>query len=76
MVSRRKLPDGGWLETIAELLINMAAGWFGAILIVPNFTGSDFPYNVFLLIGDLVGGIISLALAVKLKRLAKLRKKR
>lgn len=71
MVFRRKLPDPDWLEAIAEVLINLSAGWFGAILIVPNFTGSEFPASLIILTGDFVGGIFSLLIAVRIKKAVK-----
>ena len=71
MKFRRKLSDAEWLEAIAELLINLSAGWFGAILIVSNITGSEFPSNLIILTGDFVGGIFSLLIAVRIKKAAK-----
>lgn len=68
---RRKLPDANWLETGADLLINLSAGWFGAILIAPNFTSLEYPFDLIILTQDLAIGIVSLVIAVRLKRLAK-----
>jgi len=68
---RRKLPDADWLEAIADLLINLAAGWFGAIFIVPNFSGLPYPLNVLVLTQDLIVGIVTLIAAIKLRRLAR-----
>ncbi|MBI5356603.1 hypothetical protein HZB78_03245 [Candidatus Collierbacteria bacterium] len=72
---RKKLPDADWLEGIADLLINLTAGWFGAIFIVPNFSGLPYPLNILVLTQDLIVGIVTLIAAVKLKRLSR-RKKR
>ena len=69
------MPDADWLEAIADLLINLAAGWFGVVVIVPNFGGLDDTRSFLLLTEDLVAGIVSLILAVRLKRLVKRRKK-
>ena len=71
---RRKLPDADWLEAIADLLINLAAGWFGSVIIVPNFTGLEFPFNLIVLTQNVVNGIVSLAVAVRLKKWSKRRK--
>ena len=69
------MPDADWLEAIADLLINLAAGWFGTVLIVPNFSGVEYPDNLKILTTDIVLGIVSLIIAVKLKRTAKRRRK-
>lgn|GEM_PF-5465641 len=68
---RRKLPDADWLEAIADLLINLSAGLFGAILIVPNFSGSEFPANLIILTVDFVGGIFNLLIAVRIRKAVK-----
>ncbi len=46
-------------------------GWFGAVLIVPNFGGVEYPDNLKILTTDIILGIVGLVIAVKLKRLAK-----
>jgi len=74
VVFRKKLPDADWLEAIADLLINLAAGWFGVVVIVPNFGSLDDAHSILLLTEDLAAGIVSLIFAVKLKRLAKRKK--
>ncbi len=71
---RRKLPDADWLEAIADLLVNLSAGWFGAIVIVPNFIGLEFPFSLMVLTQNIGNGIVSLAIAVSLKKWSKGRK--
>ncbi|MBI2310130.1 hypothetical protein HYU89_04520 [Candidatus Collierbacteria bacterium] len=56
------------------MLINLAAGWFGSVTIVPNFTGLEFPFNLIVLTQNIVNGIVSLAVAVRLKKWSKRRK--
>ena len=56
-----------WNGLIADLLVNMAAGWFGAVLIVPNFSKETGFSKWGILTVDLVMGILSLLLAFKLK---------
>ncbi len=71
---RRKLPDAEWLEAIAELMTNLSAGWFGSVIIVPNFSGLEFPFNLIVLIQNTVNGIVSLVVAVSLKKWSKRRR--
>lgn len=72
MIFRRRLPDEEWLGAIADLFINMSAGWFGAILIVPNFGGPEYPDNLKILTADAVLAIVSLVFAVRLKKIKKI----
>lgn len=67
----RRLPDAEWLEATADLFINLSAGWFGAILIVPNLSRGEFPDNLKILTVDIVLGIVSLLFAVRLKKIKK-----
>lgn len=64
--------DAEWLKAIADLLINLSAGWFGAILVVPNFGGAEYPDNLKILTVDAVLAIVSLVFAVKLKKIKKI----
>lgn len=69
-----KLSDPDWQKAMADLLINMAAGWFGAVVIFPNFGGLDDARNILLLTEDLAVGIVSMMFAVRLRKLAKRKK--
>ena len=51
-------------SAISDLLINMSAGWFGAVFIVPNFTRKQGKEKLLVLINDLALGIISLVIAI------------
>lgn len=63
--------DPSWFEIISELLVNLSAGWFGAVLIVPIFAGREFPFNFAILTSDVLGGILSLVVALKLRKLSR-----
>ena len=64
-----------WYDILADLLVNLAAGWFGAVFIAPNFFGIRSPLDWIVLTGDFVMGIVSLSIAMRLKRAAKMRRK-
>lgn len=49
--------------SIADLFINLSAGWFGAAFILP-MTVKKFRVNVQLLILDIACGIVSLLIAI------------
>ena len=53
------------LDIFSQLFVNLAAGWFGLVLITPQITGLDS----YLLIKSILNGIVSLILAVMLKEL-------
>ena len=59
------------LTISSELFVNLSAGWFGAILIVPNFASRESPYNLAILTGDILAGISSLVVAFRLRKLSK-----
>jgi len=63
--------DFTWFGIFSDLFINLAAGWFGAVIIVPNFSGINPPFNFLILTGDVLAGILSLVAAFKLRRLSK-----
>ncbi len=57
-----------WFGVLADLLINLSAGWFGAVVIVPNFSGLWWPYNLVVLTGDVLSGTLSLVIAFRLRK--------
>lgn len=63
--------DPIWFLIFSEFFVNLAAGWFGAIFIIPNFSGFKSPFNFFVLTGDILAGIVSLLIAYKLRKLGK-----
>ena len=71
-----KRVDTVWLEVISELLINLAAGWFGASFIVPAISEKPITFNLSILTMDIVMGIVFLATSYKLKKLAKNKRRR
>lgn len=50
----------GWNQILSEFLINIAAGWFGAIFIIPIYSKTKRKVKVTLLIVNLVFVIVSL----------------
>ncbi|EKE06422.1 MAG: hypothetical protein ACD_19C00014G0036 [uncultured bacterium] len=55
-----------WDNLVSDLFVNMAAGWFGAVFIVPAFSSITIQ-SVPLLTIDLMLGILFLRLAFKLR---------
>lgn len=62
--------DPVWWATISDLLVNLSAGWFGAIVVLPIVFPFHKKVNVSLLIFDAAVGIVSLLFAVQLRRAA------
>ncbi len=58
-----------WITAISDLLINLSAGWFGAVIIVPNFSRQKGTKRWLILTGDLLAGIVCLAMAVAFRGL-------
>ena len=53
-----------WLKAFAGLTINLSAGWYGAVLILPNFSPIKTTADFLTLIYDLLFGTIFLVLSV------------
>lgn len=53
-----------WEVAISNLLINLSAGWFGAVLIIPNFSKEKGTKRLAILTGDILAAIVCLLLAV------------
>jgi hypothetical protein len=67
-MSRKKILTKSRIGVLSDLLINLSAGWFGLILIVPGLGGvKSLQDAIFLLTTNLFWGIIALVLAMKLK---------
>lgn len=58
----------GWNQILSEFLINIAAGWFGAIFIVPIYSKTVGKVKIALLIVNLTFVIVSLCLAYIIRR--------
>ena len=61
-----------WLEIISELFVNLSAGWFAFGFIEPLLTDTFTTKTALWLILRLLAGIVSLAIAKKLRDEAKL----
>lgn len=61
-------PDEAWLSVLSELLVNLAAGWFGAAFIAPNFIASRADYKPLILLADITLGIVCLLIAHRLRK--------
>lgn len=59
------------LVILADLFVSLAAGWFGAALIVPNISRGEPPFNFILLTVNLLAGTFSMMVAFRLRKLAK-----
>lgn len=55
-----------WLRVLSGLFTNLSAGWFGLIIITPNFWPLNKAENVWVLIYEVVFAIVFLVGAVKL----------
>lgn len=60
-----------WLNSISDLLINLSAGWFGAVFIVPVFSDSSLIFSLPVLTGDFIMGILFLVGAIELRKIGK-----
>lgn len=55
-----------WFKIISELLVNLSAGWYGASLIIPAFSGNiEFDFGVLIL--NISFGTVSLLVAYQLR---------
>ncbi|OGE18021.1 hypothetical protein A2769_01140 [Candidatus Daviesbacteria bacterium RIFCSPHIGHO2_01_FULL_37_27] len=58
-----------WLKVLSGLFTNLAAGWFGAVFIVPAFADTTHLSGIIVLIRYLLSGIISLLISVKIEEI-------
>lgn len=59
-----------FLSTLSELFVNLSAGWFGAVLILPGVWSShNLNVNISVLLNNVFYGIISFVGAMYLKDL-------
>jgi len=61
--------DPVFLLAVSDLLINLSAGWFATVLILPNLAEIHSLSNWFILTGNILAGIVSLYLGYKLRKL-------
>lgn len=62
--------DKHWLLAVSDLLINLSAGWFALVVITPNVSFSPIRVILTPTLINLVFGIFSLWVAVKMRKLA------
>ncbi|MGH7203087.1 MAG: hypothetical protein ACREHC_01440 [Candidatus Levyibacteriota bacterium] len=68
MVTFRKKDKEAWVKAFTALSGNLAAGYFGLVLIAPNFSPLRSVTDVLILTYDLVLGIVFLWITYKLER--------
>ena len=56
------------LFTIADVLVNLSAGWFGAATILPAFSEKPAILNLPILITDLIFGTVCFVTAYRLRK--------
>jgi hypothetical protein len=54
------IADKAWFSIVSDLLINLSAGWFGAVLIVPNFSEKKGIKRVMVLTTDILFATVCL----------------
>ena len=54
------MTDKIWFSIASDLLINLSAGWFGAVLIVPNFSQKRGIKKVMVLTTDVLFATVCL----------------
>lgn len=61
--------EQSWLSVLSELLVNLAAGWFGAAVIVPQSFENFSQVSLIVLLVNVGFGMFSLVIAYKLRKL-------
>lgn len=64
----RKNDEQAAMRTLAALAVNLSAGWFGLVLIVPNFWPVSGTRELGLLTIDLMAGTLFLWVSYQLER--------
>lgn len=64
---RRKFLSAAQRSVLSSLLTNLAAGWIGAIAIIPNFSDTFSFKGIFTLTFDTLAASISLIIAIWLE---------
>ncbi len=57
-----------WLSALSGLTINLSSGWFGAIVILPNFSPVKTLADFWVLLYNVVFGSIFLVVTVLIER--------
>lgn len=63
------MPDKVLFLVISDLLINLSAGWIGALIIVPNYSQGSSKRKLIILTMDIIFAIFSLMGAYQLRKL-------
>lgn len=66
-----KIEDPAVLGVVSEILANLAAGWFGLVLVSPNFSVFGLPEILVPLLYNIALGIVFAVGAIMLRKLAK-----
>lgn len=61
--------DSTFLLTLANIFDNLSAGWFGAALIIPAFSGELISFSFPILITDIIFGTVCFIMAYRLRKL-------
>ncbi|OGG15432.1 hypothetical protein A2875_02375 [Candidatus Gottesmanbacteria bacterium RIFCSPHIGHO2_01_FULL_46_14] len=57
-----------WLTLLSELFVNLAAGWFGAAIVLPASIKSFRKLNLWVLTTNVIFAIVSLWVAFQLRK--------
>ena len=66
-MAKKKISYIALKEIVSDLLINLSAGWFGVIFIVPNFSGLNNITEFTILTFDLIMAILCLVISYLFK---------
>jgi hypothetical protein len=61
-------------QILSELLVNLAAGWYGAAVIIPFSSGEPITVNLNVLTANIIFGTVCIIIAYKLR--IKIKKRR
>lgn len=61
--------DKTFLAVLSDLFINLSAGWFGVVVIVPNFTKEKGIKKFLILTIDIAFAIVCLVISYLLRRI-------
>lgn len=67
----RKLFTSDILNIFSQLFVNLAAGWFGVVLIIPGITRLDSSRDILWLLKNLLFGILAVWVSIILHRKSK-----
>jgi len=59
-----------WFAVLSDLLVNLSAGWLGAVVIIPAVAESPKRVDPVVLTGNILSAIFALVAAFELRRFA------